>query len=126
MVTKPTATVQALLRQLPGDEINSALPDLYMVQDIGPQALLDNLYMQQLADLQDCVLDLNEWTEDVAWAAAATDNPHLVQQLTDIYTGGALESTLFPAARLLPNHMEVGSALTDIQLTFELYSDPPN
>jgi hypothetical protein len=120
MVTKPTPVVQALLDQMPSDEMKDAVLDLDMVQDVGPQAVLENLYLQQLADLQDCVLDLNEWTTDPAWAAAVATYPQLVQQLMDMFNGGTVGSHLYPQQLLeLPNWPEVGGALADIQLTFD-------
>lgn len=122
MVTKPTRVVQALLNKLhKAHEICHALCDLDMVEDFGPQADVENLYLQQLADLQDCVLDLNEWTEDVAWAAAVATYPQLVQQLADMFNGGTVGSHLYPQQlKELPSWLEVGGALADIQLTFDL------
>ena len=122
MVTKPTPVVQALLNQLPkAYEICHALCDLDMVQDIGTRADLENLYLQQLADLQDYVLDLNEWTEDVAWVTAVHTNHQLTQQLTDMFNGGTGEFHLYPQElQELPNWLEVGGALVNIQLTFYL------
>jgi len=122
MVTKPTHVVQALLNELPkAREIWHALCDLYMVEDFGPQADVEDLYLQQLADLQDYVLDLNEWTTDPAWAAAVATNPQLAQQLTDMFNGGTGEFHLYPQQlQELPNWLEVGGALANIQLTFDL------
>lgn len=122
MVTKPTPVVQALLNKLPkAHEICHALCDLDRVEDFGPQADVENLYMQQLADLQDCVLDLNEWTTDPAWAAAVATYPQLVQQLMDMFNGGTVGSHLYPQQLLeLPNWPEVGGALVDIQCTFDI------
>lgn len=121
MVTKPTPVVQALLDQMPSDEMKAAVLDLDMVQDIGPQADLEDPGMQQLADLQDDVLDLNEWTTDPAWAAAVATHPQLVQQLTDMFNGGTGGFHLYPQQlQELPNWLEVAGALVDIQLTFDL------
>lgn len=121
MVTKPTPVVQALLNKLPkAHEICHALCDLYMVEDFGPQADVEDLYLQQLADLQDNVLELNEWTTDPAWATAVNTNPQLAQQLTDMFIGTG-ESHLYPEQlQELPDWLEVAGALVDIQCTFDI------
>ena len=121
MVTKPTHVVQALLNKLPkAREIWHALCDLDMVENVGPQAVLEDLYLQRLADLQDCVLDLNMLTADSAWVTVVNTYPQLVQQLTDMFNGGTV-GFQYPQQLLeLPNWLEVGGALADIQLTFDL------